>query len=299
MVLQCSAVPGLQQPGFSIAPREIVLALLVGALVTITAALLPVFAKSNTRVALLLRSPGVRAEFRRPLLNRLTAPLARLNATLALGARNVLRRPARTLSTIAVVAVAVAAFIATQALSRSVSGTVDELYALYGADAWIYFQRPIDTAYAAELALDPHVAQAEPWTSASGAFGATRTDIWGMPERDPLYSYQLLAGTWVTQSNPPAIVISSNLAAASGARVGDQRVLDVGDRQQVVRITGIVDDSSTYLGSTATGKAFMRVEDVNRLRGLGASADIFALKFHASDPASVRAALPAESTNEK
>jgi putative ABC transport system permease protein len=286
-----TGLTGLQQPGFSVAPREVALALLVGAFVTVTAAIVPVYAKSNARVASLLRSPGVRSEFRRPWLSRLTAPLARLHATLALGARNVLRRPSRTLSTIAVVAVAVAAFVATQALSRSVSGTVDELYALYGADAWIYFQRPIDTAYAADLKLDPHVVQAEPWTSASGSFGSTRTDIWGMPEHDPLYAYRLLAGTWVTQSNPPAIVISSNLAAAIDARLGDQRMLDVGDQAQTVQITGIVDDSSTYLGSTATGKAFMRVQDVNRLRGLGRSADIFALKFHASDPASVRAAL--------
>ena len=125
-----TGLTGLQQPRFSVAPREIALALLVGAFVTVSAALLPVYAKSNARVASLLRSPGVRSEFRRPLLNRLTAPLARVNATLALGARNALRRPSRTLSTVAVVAVAVAAFVATQALSRSVSGTVDELYAL-------------------------------------------------------------------------------------------------------------------------------------------------------------------------
>lgn len=286
-----TGLTGLQQPGFRLAPREIGLALLVGTLVSLAASLVPVWVKSRSRAALLLHSPGVRSEFRRPLLGRLAAPLGRLNATLALGVRNVLRRPARTLSTIVVVAVAVAAFVATQALSRSVSSTVDELYALYGADAWVFFERPVDLGYARTLELEPTVAQAEPWTSAQGNIGATRTDIWGMPDTTPLYAYRLVAGAWFAPSNPPSVVVTTNLAAALGVRVGDVRVLDVGQRRETVRISGIVNDSSTYLGNAATGKLFMRVSDINRLRGLGTRADLFALKLRSSDPAAVRIQL--------
>lgn len=284
-------ITGLQQPAFAIAAREIGLALLVGTLVTLTASLLPVIAGANTRVASLLRSPGVRNEAAGRGLLRVSAPLARLSVAAAVGMRNALRRPRRTISTILVVTVAVAAFVATQALSRSVSETVDELYALYGADGWVSFQRPVEVGFATVLEQDPWITQVEPWTSASGAIGSTRTDIWGMPVDDPLYSYRLVEGTWVTRSNPPSAVLTSNLANEIDARVGDWRELDIGAKRETVQIVGIVNDSSTYLGNSATGKVFMHVEDVNRLRSLGQQADIFAFKLTDSDPASVDLAL--------
>jgi putative ABC transport system permease protein len=282
---------GLQRPQLAFSPRSLLLALLVGAIVTVAAALIPVAIHANARVAPLLRSPGIRSDARSRWLQRLTAPLPRVSSTLAIGVRNALRRPGRAATTIVVVAVAVAAFIGTNALSRSVSGTVDELYALYGADGWVSYEKPVDLNFASVLARDPSITHVEPWTSASGSFGSVRTDIWGMPEDNPLYNYRLIEGTWVTSSNPPNAVLTSNLATNIGASVGDTRALDVGDKRINVRIVGIVNDSSTYLGNTATGKVFMRVEDVNRLRGLGSRADIFAFKLTSSDPKDVDTAL--------
>jgi putative ABC transport system permease protein len=141
------------------------------------------------------------------------------------------------------------------------------------------------------LAQDPWITHVEPWTSAPASFGSTRTDVWGMPASDPLYSYRLIEGGWVAPANPPAAVLTSNLAEEIDAQVGDWRELDVGAKRQVVQIVGIVNDSSTYLGNSATGKVFMQTEDVNRLRALGRQADIFAFKLTASDPASVDRAL--------
>lgn len=284
---------GLQQPPFAIVGREIALALLVGALVTLTASMVPVVANANSRVAALLRTPGVRNESTNRGLLRLSAPLASLSVATAVGMRNALRRPRRTISTILVVTIAVAAFVATQALSRSVSETVDELYALYGADGWVSFQRPVEVGFASVLEQDPWITQAEPWTSATGSFGSTRTDIWGMPAEDPLYSYRLVEGTWVTQANPPSAVLTRNLADEIDAHLGEWRELDIGSKRQTVQIVGIVNDSSTYLGNAATGKVFMNVEDVNRLRSLGRQADVFAYRLTTSDPKSVDKALAA------
>lgn len=288
-----TGLTGLQQPATVVTIREVILAILVGALVTISAALIPVISKANARVAPLLRSPGIRGERGGRVTRRISAPVARISIATALGVRNALRRPARTISTIVVVTVAVAAFISTQALSRSVTGTVDELYALYGADGWISFQRPVSMGYASFLERDPWITHVEPWTSARGAFGSTRTDIWGMPGDDPLYSYRLIDGAWVTRTSPASAVITSNLADAIDARVGDFRQLDVGSARETVRIAGIVDDSSTYLGSSATGKVFMHVADVNRIRRLGQQAEIFAFTLTSSDPRDIDVALDA------
>lgn len=282
---------GLQQPPFTLSAREISLALLVGAFVTLAASLIPVIANANARVATLLRTPGVRNESAGRVLPHVSSPVANVSVAAAVGMRNALRRPRRTVSTIVVVTVAVAAFVATQALSRSVSGTVDELYALYGADGWVSFQQPVGLDFTSVLEQNPWITRVEPWTSATGAFGATRTDIWGMPSEDPLYNYRLIEGTWVTASNPPGVVLTSNLAAKIGARVGERRELDVGAKRETVRIVGIVNDSSTYLGNSATGKVFMSIDDVNRLRSLGRQADIFAFRLTDSDPESVNRAL--------
>lgn len=282
---------GLQQPPFALSLRDVLLAVLVGTLVTVGATIVPVLLHSRTRPALLLRSPGVRNEAGHPWIVRITAPLARASTALALGIRGSLRRPGRAAATVVVVAVAVAAFIGTQALSRSVSTTVDELYALYGADGWVSFQQSVDVGYVRELAQDPWVVHAEAWTSATGAIGSTRTDIWGMPAENPLYSYRLVAGGWVRPARPTAVVLSSNLASQIDARVGETRQLDIGKRRETVQIVGIVDDASTYLGSTTTGKLFMQTADLNRLIGLGNRADMFALKLAATTPAEVDTAL--------
>ncbi|CAN5288123.1 hypothetical protein BH23CHL1_BH23CHL1_00610 [soil metagenome] len=288
-----TGLTGLQQPGISVAPREIGLAVLVGALVTSVATTLPALHSAGRRIAPLLRSSGVRSEYRVPFARRLTAPVSAVSPTLAVGVRNVLRRPGRTLMTLIVVTVAVAAFIATQALSRSVSTTVDELYALYGTDVWVSFRQPVDEGYVRELTKNPAVLSAETWTSATGAIGSTRTDIWGMPEDNPLYSYRLVAGEWISPGNPVNVVLSKNLADQINAAVGQQRVLDVGSQTATIRIAGIVNDSSTYLGSTTTGKVFMATPDINRLIGTGNRADIFALKLRSSDPAFIDRAIAA------
>jgi len=278
-----TGLTGLQQPGISLTFRELGLALLVGAIVTVSAATVPAFRGASQRVAPLLRSAGVRSESRLTFIRKLTSPAASLSPTLAVGLRNVLRRPGRSVMTLIVVTVAVASFISTQALSRSVSTTVDELYELYGADAWISFRRPVSDAFTREIGSSPHVLQVETWTSATGSIGSTRTDIWGMPEVDPLYAYRLVEGSWVTRSNPPAAVLSSNLAEAINSRVGEQHVLDVGNRTVPITVVGIVNDSSTYLGSTTTGKVFMATADVNRIVARGDTADVFALKLRSSE----------------
>jgi putative ABC transport system permease protein len=288
-----TGLTGLQQPGLSVAPREIGLAALVGAVVTLAATLIPALRGASGPIAPLLRSAGVRSEDRLSFIRKITAPVAEISPTVAVGLRNVLRRPGRTLMTLIVVTVAVASFISTQALSRSVSTTVDELYELYGADAWISFRRPVSDAFVREIGKNPDVVQVETWTSATGAIGSTRTDIWGMPEVNPLYSYRLVEGDWVTRSNPTSAVLSKNLADSIGARVGQKHILDVGQRTVPIHVVGIVDDSSTYLGSTTTGKVFMTTADVNRLIGRSNTADVFALKFTASDIESVDRAIVA------
>ncbi len=282
---------GLKQPQLTIQPLEVVLAILVGFAVTIGATMIPSVRNALKPVARLLHSPAIRSEYRSRLLLNASRPIAHVSYSVAVGIRNAIRRPGRAAVTIAVVAVAVAAFVSTQALSDSVSGTADELYDLYGADGWIFFRRGADLSIARQLKQEPFVLDAEPWTNQNAAIGSTRTDVWGMPVEDPLYQYRLVDGTWLRNSNPPSVVLTSNLAESLDRTVNDSVELDLDSRRVTVHIVGIVDDPSTYLGNAGTGKIFMTIGDLHAISARGTRADLIALKLRDQDPAEVDSAL--------
>ncbi len=282
-----AGLSGLVLPSFMLSTRELILALVVGLLVTLTSAALPAWFAARKRVATLIASVGVSTDFRRGIVQRLTAPLGRFAAITAIGFRNLARRPVRAWITLVLVAVAVATFLATQAVSTSVNTTVDHLYALYGADGWIYFNRYLDLDFEKVIEQQPSVVRAEPWGNTGGSIGSLRTDVWGMPAGTRIYSPRVINGTWLRESSPIGVVMTNNLAATLRVSVGDTRSLDIGHSTTLVQVVGIVNDSSTYLGATTTGKLFMRIEDLQNIVGVRGLASLFALKLSDSNPAAV------------
>ncbi len=282
-----AGLSGLVLPSFVLSARELILALVVGLLVTLTSAAVPAWFSARKRVAPLIASVGVSSDFRRGIVHRLTGPLGRLTAISAIGFRNLARRPVRAWITLGLVAVAVATFLATQAVSTSVNTTVDNLYELYGADGWIYFNRYLDLDFNQVIKQQHSVAQAEPWGNAGGSIGSLRTDVWGMPSGTQIYTPRVTSGTWLRETSPVGVVMTSNLAQKLGVSVGDTRSLDIRNSTTLVQVVGIVNDSSTYLGATTTGKLFMRIEDLQNIVGLRGLASLFALKLTDSNPAAV------------
>lgn len=286
-----AGLTGLVLPPFSVRWIDIALALASGLLVSLGAALLPALGAIRLPAARLLSNPGIVADAQRGLLHRLGSRASGRSLLALLGWRNLPRRPARTWITASVVAVAVAAFVASQAVTQSVSLTVDQLYARYRADGWVLFNRPAHPALARELEATPSVVAAEPWARAAGAIGSVRTDIWGVPEDSRIYTPYLVAGHWLEPDRPVPAVLTRNLAERAGVRVGSVRRLDIGERAVLVKVVGIVDDESTYLGATTTGKVFLRFEDLQRLRGQDGRAALFGLQLRDGTPAAVDRAL--------
>lgn len=286
-----AGLAGLSLPGFTLALREFGLALLVGGGVTLGSALVPAFAASRQRVARLLANLGVVADFRRGVTQRVTSRFGRVSTIAAMGLRNLTRRPARAGVTLAVVAVAVAAFLGTQAVSRSVTTTVDHLYGLYGADGWVYFTSPVNLDFSRVLDTNPEITRAEPWANVLGSIGSLRTDVWGVPPDTRIYTPRVVAGTWLRPGNPTVAVLTENLAGALHANVGDVLTLDVGKRSTLIQVAGIVNDASTYLGATTTGKLFLSTQDAERILGRSDQAALFALKLRSSAPTSVDTSL--------
>lgn len=286
-----ASLTSLTLPNFSLSPREILLALVVGAGVTVGATALPAWIAVQQRAARLLRNVGMVADFRRGTVKRLTDHAGRAGAIAAMGLRNIARRPVRAWATLAVVAVAVAAFLGTQAVSRSVSISVDRVYGLYDAQGWVSFAKPVDASFAKVLDTDPDVETAEPWDLVEASIGSVRTQILGIPSDTRIYTPRITAGSWLGRDNPPTAVLTTNLSRTLKAQVGDVIRLDAGRRSMLIQVTGIVNDESTYLEGSTVGKVFLGVNDAQRLAGRGSQASLFALKLHSSAPADVDRSL--------
>lgn len=282
-----AGLSGLVLPGFSVSIHELILAVAVGLGVTLSSAAIPAWFSAQRRVAQLMASVGVVSDFRRGLVQRATARLGSLSTMTVIGIRNLVRRPVRAWITLALVAVAVATFLATQAVSTSVNVTVDHLYALYGADGYIFFDQYLGLNFNRVIEQQPSVVTAEPWGNTGGSLGSVNTDVWGMPANTQIYTPRVIAGTWLQQSSPVSAVLTSNLADKIDAHVGDVRTLDIGKTSTLIQVTGIVNDASTYLGATTTGKLFMRIQDLQTIVGVGPQASLFALKLQSSKPKDV------------
>lgn len=286
-----TSLTSLTLPNFSLSPREFLLALLVGTGVTVGATALPAWIAVQQRAARLLANRGMVADFRRGTTKRLTEHAGRAGTIAAMGLRNLARRPTRAWATLAVVAVAVAAFLGTQAVSRSVSVSVDRVYGLYDAQGWISFATPVDDSFARVLDTHPDVDVAEPWDIVEASIGSIRTQILGVPSDTQIYIPRTTAGSWLGHDNPPMAVLTTNLSRALKARIGEVIRLDAGPRSMLVQVAGVVNDESTYLGGSAIGKVFVGGDDAKRLTGSGNQASLFALKLHSSAPGDVDRSL--------
>jgi putative ABC transport system permease protein len=279
-----AGLSGLFLPGFSIHWTDIVLAFAVGVGVAVVSALIPTWMNTRRKIAELLQNIGVVADFRRGVVHRFTIFAARFGSVFAMGVRNLARRPGRAAITVLVVAVAVSSFLGTEAVNRSVTVTVDNLYELYGGEGWVEFEQNVDVGFKRRIERHPDVDRAEPWTRSRASVGSTSTTVWGMPADTHIYTARLTDGQWLGRGNPTQAVLTVNLASEIDASVGDVITLDMDGRSNLVQVTGLVDDESTFLGADAIGKVFLRIEDQNRLLGRGQQAGIFAMQLSSTEP---------------
>ena len=279
---------GYPTPPIAITPRELGLALGVGVGVPTVAAVIPALLGSRQPVATLMRSYGLggpggrlRRRRKRPLMDRW--PLV------TLGAANALRRRLRGGVTVVLIGVAVAAAIAAQALSTSLESTVSTLYARYGADLWVAFDLPADATLAATVGRDPGVVTAEEWARATGYANGSTIDLWALPARTTIYHYRLIAGHWLGAGGREAVA-SASLVRRLNLHAGDVLSVDVGHETREVVISGVVDDESTYLGSTSAGKLFLAPSTLASFNGQRAFS-FLAVVFDRHDPVGVEAAI--------
>ncbi len=282
---------GLVLPPLTVSWRPFALALAVGIGIAALGSLVPIVMNIRSPVAHLLRGETTASLAAPRALALLTRRLAWTSPVVAMSARDPFRRPLRTGLTALASAVALAAVLASQLVDHSLRVTIDDLYTRYRADAWILTNPPVPPTYARRLERAPSVRAAEAWVLTQGAIGAVRTDVWGLPRETAVYAPHLVAGTWLEPSSPPSVVLTANLASRVGARVDEVIALDLGRRRVPVRVVGIVDDESTYLGATTVGKVFIERRVLQQLLGREDRPALYAVQFWTASPSVAAATL--------
>jgi putative ABC transport system permease protein len=290
---------GNVQIGFRLAPEGVALGAVIGIGVTLLAGLPPAWAATGIPVKAALEGYGITSTYGQGRIDRLVQRLSRgvagytLPPATAMAVRNLARRKARNAVTLAVIAVATAALIAALSTDASVNRAIDQVFATYGADAWIWFQEPIGPQFDGALRAAPEVEAVEPWALADAWVKLRRVRLWGLPAETRLYRPVVVAGRWFRSDEPDAAVISTDLATDRRLTVGDAVEVEVGEQRRTFRVVGVVVDNSIFLGATIAGKLFAPLDQVERLRRRQDYPDFFALRFHDRTRPGVEAGLAA------
>ena len=276
---------------FRVAPRGVALGVTVGIGVTLLAGLVPAWLGARTPVRQALQGYGIATTYGTGWLERMLRRLTVLPPTLTMAARNVARRQGRSLVTIGVIAVAVAAFLATQSTRASVNRAIDGAFATYGADLWVWFGEPVGNDMNRQLASVPGVRRAEAWTLTNCWVEGVQARLWGLAPDTDLYKPRLQEGRWFDPEETDAAVVSAEMAASQDFRLGDRLQVEVSSGQREFRVVGIAIDNSIFLGSTLAGKVFAPREVVAHMLQRQGTADFFAVGLLVSDPEHVDRAI--------
>lgn len=268
-------------------PLAIGLGLLIGLGVTVPATLFPAWRGSRITVREALQGYGIRSEGGQ-------SPLARLHLSplWAFSLRNLARRPGRSITTVLVVTVAVAAFLSARITQASLSYSIDTLFGVYAADAWVWFDQPVGAGFTAELRTVAGVEEAEVWEIGSCIVGGEQVRLWGLPAETTLYRRDIAAGRWYSPGEYQAVVLSLDLAERQGHRVGDLVEVEIAGRLRQFLVVGIVRDEAIFgLGDAPIGKVFAPINVVLQMSGRQDQVGNFALGLEQHDPDGVDAIL--------
>jgi len=277
--------------GIMVDPFDILQGIAVGVGVTTLAAFLPAWRGTSLTVRKALDSYGITATYGQGLVDRLLQRASRLPRIPAIALRNLSRRKVRNLITVGAIGLATAAFLAAQSTSDSVNNSIAQAYDVYGSDAWVWFQSPVNNGFAETLKSMPGVTQVEAWAESGASIGDLHVTMWGIPPDTSLYQYRLTAGKWFGDVEPLTCVVSSRFAASQNIEVGDHLELNVGGQDSWLTVVGMVNDNAQSLQSSSTGKVFVPLDTALRLVHRQGSADFFAVRLDRHDGPYVESVL--------
>lgn len=255
--------------------QTIGLALGVGVAVPILSALIPLWLTTGISVKDALsawgvtqRAPGVEA--RTPGLPARLASrrLTRVPQTVWLGLRGLFRRPWRAALSIVTVAIAASCFLIVQTLATSVNSSIGSVWGNFRADVEVYVGGQQSFHEISSLLRPiPNIGRIERvgWFGSQTAWG--KVAVWGVEPNSRIYHARLTSGRWLPPRDSRVVLISDDLAARSGLRVGSTLALPGpgGTRTTTFTVIGTIRESVDDLSQV--GAAVLQVDELYQLEG--------------------------------
>ena len=278
-------------PPFTLEPIALLGGIAVGSATALFSGLAPAWHATAIPVRLALGTYGLAEERALPRLERWLHPLRTRAPLVVMALRNTLRRRLRTLITIGAIGAGVTGFLGALSTEASVNQTIETVFSMYTADAWLITRTHSTAQLARSLERVPHVEQAEAWLLRDCWAAYIEARCWGMPPSTTLYHPRLQAGRWLDPADPLGVVISADLATERQLAPGENMVVAIGDQRLTLHVRGIVHDNSIFLGSTITAKVFLPHATLTRLIQRERYANIFALRVRPNDISTVEQVL--------
>jgi putative ABC transport system permease protein len=235
-----------------------------GLVVPLLITAIPIRRASRATVREAIDQHGVSADMLRPVFSRLPSPL-----------RNALRRPARLLLTLGLLAAGGAMFMTALNVRESWTENLDKFYETRHYDLEVRLRQPEPLALVEKLRRIAGVRLAEPWGYAPSSFTrAGEVDIsssypdgrhgalaiFAPPATTDLIRFPILAGRWLRPSDSDAVVLNHAARAQNPrVRIGGTVTLSLDGRPTVWRVVGVVEEIGGPPVAYVTDQAFARV----------------------------------------
>ncbi len=235
-------------PAFSIPPIVIALEVIIGIVVPLLAALVPVISGTRITVHEAISSYGISGDFGQGIIDRLLERVRGLSRPMLLSLRNTFRRKARLLLTLLTLVLSGTMFVSVASVRTSLDLTLDEAIKYWQYDVEVNFNRAYRVEEIENVARRvPGVEAVESWGFAS--VRRVRADdsesdsliVVAPPAETEMLQPTIIAGRWLLPEDENAVVVSNNvLKVEPDIAVGDEIILNLDNRETKWVVVGTV-----------------------------------------------------------
>ena len=230
-------------PGYTIA-----LGIVVGLVVPIAAAYIPIRIGTGIPVVRAFDSTGVNAAtFGHGIVDRALGLLRGLPRPVALSLRNTFKRKGRLALTLTTLTLASAVVMSVMCVRASMLQTVTDLETWWNHDAEVTFAKPVNArAVETEALGTPGVVAAESWVTRATTLvrgdGSENDSLYtiGLPVGTTFIKPKLVDGRWLKADDTDSIVVNTDIAKDESLVVGGRVKLKMRRFEKTWRVVGVV-----------------------------------------------------------
>jgi putative ABC transport system permease protein len=232
--------------GFRVMPLAVGIQVVVGLVVPLVSALIPVIGGARLTPHQAISNYGLGAGFGGNWVDRLIGRIHRLPRPLALSLRNTFRRKSRIVLTLITLVLGGIMFIVVLSVGASMSNTIEVLISDFGFDVLVVFDRAHRATRLIEVTESvPGVTTAEIWDARGSTLELAggeeiQSQLWGIPDNSQMFNPRITSGRALLPEDGRAILLNNKIAVDHGIQVGDTVTITVSGQELTWEVVGTI-----------------------------------------------------------